>query len=288
MRVFFFAVTASILWPVPLLADEPRDTTATVAAWNIFGLRTINSARLDNLAKGIVMLDAEVVVLSEVKPDSIMAELIDKMGKLGANYTHAIKDQTASLNLAILHKAGVTVQNARFVPGSNIGNSGLRKALVADVRIGEFDFLLIGVHLKSGRGDDEQETRSKQCLKITEFVASELAGVEKDVLIIGDYNMIPERDGDNFTSLERDFDVRFISSDIKFPDFTHIGSGGSPGNFLDGFAVSQGHTNEYVETSCRVIEMHKVLDKSLQAYRSSVTDHLPIVARFCITEDDDQ
>lgn len=286
MRYTLISFLVLVVFSSGVHAVEPQDTTATVAAWNIYGLRTINDVREKNLARGIAAIDAEVVVLSEVKPDGVMAKLKGQLDRLGAEYRYEIRRQTADLNLAILYKEGVSVSNVRFVPGSDLGNEQLRKALAADVRIGKFDFLMIGVHLKSGRGEREQATRTRQCEKLAKFIANELGGAEKDVLILGDYNMIKDRDEANFRRLDRDFDLRYISSENQYPGFTHVTENGR-GNFLDGFAVSQNHTGEYIEMSSRVVQMHKVLDKSLSSYRSSVTDHLPIVARFWITNDDD-
>lgn len=269
------------------IADEPADATASVAAWNIYGLRTITDTRAKNIARGLADLDAEVVVLSEVRPDGIVATLIEEARKLGVEYEHALKAQTADLNIAILHKKGVTVTDPEFIAGSNLGNADLRKAFTAKVRVGKFDFLIVGLHLKSGRTSSSRNTRTRQCKIIAEWVEDNTAGAEKDVLILGDFNMIRVRDQENFDTMNPADDLRFISSEIKEPDFTHIGSSGDPGNFLDGFAITREHTGEYIETSAQVLQLHKTLGMKLSSYRTNVTDHLPLVARFRVNKDDD-
>ena len=75
-------------------------------------------------------------------------------------FQRKLLDQNANQNIAILHKCEVEVSNPRFIPGSALGNTGLRKALVADVRMGEFDFLLVVLHLKAGRSGSDRGKRT--------------------------------------------------------------------------------------------------------------------------------
>jgi hypothetical protein len=68
---------------------------------------------------------------------------------------------------------------------------------------------------------------------------------------------------------------------------SHI-SGGRYGNLLDGFAISREHTGrEYIEASLRIFPMNRAMKYSLGDYEHRVSDHLPLVARFRVTEDDD-
>ena len=80
--------------------------------------------------------------------------------------------------------------------------------------------------------------------------------------------------------------LRFISSEELSGQFTHIGSTG-PGNLLDGYAISRQHTSEYIADSLQVLPLHQILGLTLTEYSDQVSDHLPLEARFRITEDDD-
>src|SRR4029077_15444213 len=68
---------------------------------------------------------------------------------------------------------------------------GLRKPLVARLKVGEFDFWVVGVHLKSQVGEKgcNDRARTEQCKdlvqKVDEFVKQ---SGERDVVIVGDFN----------------------------------------------------------------------------------------------------
>ena len=78
--------------------------------------------------------------------------------------------QNSNLNIGVLYKKGVEASNPRFIDDSDLGDPGNRKALVVEMKVGKFDFILIGVHLKSGRGKTEQQIRDEQCKVIGKFI----------------------------------------------------------------------------------------------------------------------
>jgi endonuclease/exonuclease/phosphatase family metal-dependent hydrolase len=285
-------LTASILLAVlggPIAAQTDIPTaTAEIAAWNLSGFRAIPREQVPAFAGALVRLDPEILAIVEVNPDYVAGELVAEMIDRGLCYRRTIVPQSAHQNVAVLHKCAVTVTNPRLIPGSDDGNFGLRKALAVDVTMGAFDFVLVVLHLKAGGDDDDQATRSRQAAVLDGFVRSVTQGAEKDVLIVGDYNMDPERDPPNFAAMNPDGFLRFLTSEDLPPGaFTHIWSSGVPGNLLDGFAVSAAHTGEYLAGSLQVVPLHEELGLSLLEYREQVSDHLPVIARFVIVEDDD-
>jgi len=122
-------------------------TTAKVAAWNLAGFNTISAERRDLQVEGLAILDAEVVCLVEVKPFAHMQALIEGLAAKGCEYESVMLQQESDLNIGVLFKKGVEATNPRFIENSDLGDSGRRKALVVDMKIGRFDFILIGVHL---------------------------------------------------------------------------------------------------------------------------------------------
>ena len=117
---------------------------------------------------------------------------------------------------------------------------------------------------------------------IAEFIKISTAAGEDDVIVLGDYNMIPGEDSGNFAALNPERYLRFISTREPFRRST------TPhGNFLDGFAVSRKKMTEYLDGSFRVYQFNRVYRKSVKWYEDNVSDHYPIVARFDITKDRD-
>lgn len=278
-------------------ADEPKDMTAVVAAWNIKGFpNPIPKARAARIAIGIAYLDPEVILLTEVRTregdEPIIKEIVKKLNEHGSEYDFRMPDQQAGLNIAIVFKKGVAVSDVGLIDGTDLGKRKYRKALKANVKIGTFDFILIGVHLKSSRKKASREDRTEQATVIAAFVKNATEGAEKDVLIIGDYNMIPPQGGspkdeENFLAMNPDEFLQFVSSEDLVGQGSHLRRGGRPGNLLDGYAISYDHTNEYIDGSLRIFPLFRALRLTAAGYVSRVSDHLPLVARFDIVEDDD-
>lgn len=278
-------------------ADEPKDMTAVVAAWNIKAMpHPISKTRAARIATGIAYLDPEVILLTEVGTkegdEPIIEEIVRKLNAYGSEYDHKMPSQKADLKIAIVFKKGVDVSGVGLIDGTDLGIPSYRKALKADIRIGTFDFVLIGVHLKSGRQKDSRIARTKQAALIAEFVENATKGAEKDVLIVGDYNMVPSRGGylndeENFAAMNPDEFLQFVSSEDLAGQGSHLSNGGNPGNLLDGYAISYDYTNEYIDGSLRIFPLFKALRLTAAEYVSRVSDHLPLVARFDIVVDDD-
>ena len=267
-------------------APSFTDSTANIAAWNLKGFGGVDPARIPALTNAIALIDAEVIAVVEVAPDFVAAEIVADLNNMDLCYRRVLLDQTSNMNIAVLHKCAVEVTNPRLIPGSDNGSTALRKAFAVDVKVGEFDFIMIAVHMKAGRGSSNRGIRDNQAQAIATFIQAETAGAEKDVLVVGDYNMIPVEDDSNFTAMNPGNFLEFVSSADLAGDFTHI-SGGAPGNLLDGYAISSQHTVEYIPATLRIWPMHTTLGLSLAQFDANVSDHLPVSAEFVVLVDDD-
>ena len=256
-------------------------TTANVAAWNLSGFNPIPADRLERQVEGLALLDAEVVALVEINPLSAIETLKQGLQDKGVSYEYTILEQKNDLNIGVLHKTGVTATNPRFIDGSDLGDTRRRKAFVVDMKIGKFDFLLIVVHLKSGRGVKEQKIRDDQAKVIGQFIKELRKKSREDILLLGDFNMIPGQDVSNFHHLGGDDLMDFLSSWDLQARFSHILEAGRA-NLLDGFAISRTYSTEYIRGSLRIFPMHWSMDIGRERFRETVSDHLPFVASFRI------
>jgi endonuclease/exonuclease/phosphatase family metal-dependent hydrolase len=287
---------STVVDPAVLRSQVPN---VRIAAWNVASGRSATGAtpipadRLTRVSNVIRSIAPDLIVLSEVNPNNAAQNIATQ---LGADFAvPIILQQGAGVvqNLAILHKTSVTVSAPVLIDGTDLNEDAFsRKALAADVKVGQFDFLLIGVHLKSGRTAPERAQRERQTRAIADFIATRVKGAEKDVLVVGDYNMIPAQDGENFQTLSGGKFLRFVSSETLSSRASHI-SKCAPfrGNLLDGFAISQAHTQEYVSGSLRLLRFSDFKSTCSKFARPSsptyVSDHLPLVATFSVAKDDD-
>jgi len=256
-------------------------TTANIAAWNLSGFDPIPADRLERQVDGLALLDAEVVALVEINPLSAIETFKQGLQDKGVSYEYTILEQENDLNIGVLHKTGVTATNPRFIDGSDLGDTRRRKAFVVDMKIGKFDFLFIVVHLKSGRGAEEQKIRDDQAKVIGQFIKELRKKSREDILLVGDFNMIPGQDVSNFHHLGGDDLMDFLSSWDLQARFSHILEAGRA-NLLDGFAISRTYSTEYVRGSIRIFPMHWSMDLGRERFREAVSDHLPFVASFRI------
>lgn len=271
-------------------------TTASIAAWNLATFEHLSDERIEAQAKGLRLLDAELVTLVEVKNEDHIRDITNHLSNSENTYHYAFASQNdtdghtnhSAMHIAVLYKDGVEVSNVELMNGSDLGNSGYRRAFLCDVVIGRFSFKLIGVHLKSGRGLTEQRIRDQQCSIIGDYIAN-LRGVTNrnpDVLLMGDFNMIPGQDTSNFHLLGGDDIMDFVSSWDLQERYSHILPSGRE-NLLDGFAISKRYSTEYIKGSLRLFPMHWTMQMGQAKYRKEVSDHLPFVARFDITKSRD-
>src|SRR5262245_7814371 len=190
--LFFIACLLLLLITAVLVIESSAEETAVIAGWNILGFEPIPAARVPRIAKVIRKINPDLIVLTEVQPNAVVADIVQE---LGAGYQPPVilpQKETVIQNIAFVFKTGVHVTDAQLLAGTDLAEEERsRQALMAKVRIGSFDFVLIGVHLKSGRAPADRNKRTRQCQALAAFISQATTGSEKDVLVVGDYNMIP-------------------------------------------------------------------------------------------------
>ena len=266
-------------------------STATVAAWNLCTFEQLSRDRIQQQAKGLALLDAELITLVEIKDRDHVETMIDDLSGWGVEYDYDLVEQNnpdegrSPMHIGVLFKRGVEVSNSRLMDGSDLGNKNFRRAYICDVKIHRFDFKLIGVHLKSGREFSNQQIRDEQCKVIGQFITDLRGPVDRnpDVLLMGDFNMIPGQDTSNFFHLGGDDIMDFVSSWDLQERYSHILPSGRE-NLLDGFAISRRFSTEYIKGSLRLFPMHWHMGMGQARFREDVSDHLPFVASFLLKD----
>jgi exonuclease III len=256
-------------------------TTAKIAVWNLAGYGGIPHDRLQRQVEGLALIDAEVVALVEINPLSALQALREGLAAKGVHYTPVILPQESGLHIGALVKEGVEASNARLLEGSDLGDKRRRKALLVDIKVGRFDFLMMVVHLKSGREARNQQIRDEQAKVIGHYITERRSQSREDILLLGDFNMIPGQDVSNFHHLGGEDLMDFLSSWDLQDRYSHLLEAGRA-NLLDGFAISRTYSTEYIRGSLRIFPMHWAMDIGRERFRETVSDHLPFVASFRI------
>ena len=276
-------IIPALFVPLGVLAD-----TITIATWNLGGFHQIPQHKLDKIIEGMGLLDADIIVVPEINPISHGQAIADKLSEPADKcYEANVPDSPrANQDIGFIHKCGIDVTDVGMIAGSDLFKQGYRNAATARIKADKFDFILVGLHLKASRGPTNRALRNEQLGWISGFVQGVQMGTEKDVLVIGDYNMIPGQDGENFERLNADGLMRVVSSEDLADQGTHVHSDGM-GSLLDGYAFTNVDVAEYQEGSIAIIQMHTELGMTLEEFRTEVTDHLPVVALFEAGTDND-
>ena len=165
----------------------------------------------------------------------------------------------------------------------------LRQPLTARFKVGEFDFRLIGVHLKSKRtvdgADPECDDRIRRMqadalLTKLKDLEAESGEAEQDVLIVGDFN----------DSAESDFLKPFADAGFTTtiePDALMAGSGefsylNSGGERIDHVMLRRDGTSEWVAGSSFILAPDDV-----DEHKDTISNHVPVWTSFSVEADDD-
>lgn len=263
-------------------------SVATIGAWNLSTYERLDEDRIERQAKGLRLLDAEFITLVEIKDEAHIQRLAQHLADDGVEYNYTFIKQAeptssnhGAMHIGALFKEGVEVSNPSLLAGSDLDDNNLRKAFICDVTISKLDFRLIAVHLKSGRDHDNQKIRDRQCRVIGNYIQSVRGerNRDPDILLMGDFNMIPGQDISNFHHLGGDDLMDFVSSWDLQERYSHILPSGRE-NLLDGFAISRRYSTEYIKGSLRLFPMHWSMGLGQAKFREDVSDHLPFVANF--------
>lgn len=297
-----------VLFALAFMAvDLCGQQSALIGTWNLAGNNYRNrnpsgipTQNINRQAAAIAIFQPDVLLLTELDPVDAIGRIADRLrSEHGLDYRWAIIDQPqTNIDIGVLLRdRSDSSVGACGLLDTDLGKDNYRHVFWIDLKIGEFDFRLLGVHFKSGSAAWEKTDRAEQAEIVADFVEdfiddTSLPRPERDVLVIGDYNMFPTRDPVAFDKLSANGRLRFISSERLCAGSnrrncigTHI-RGRDEGNLLDGFAVSANHTGEYLGDVYR-INLPRLMRMRLGTFRRTVADHLPIVARFWVREDDD-
>ena len=154
---------------------DPVANAIRVEAWNVGGPGPFRAGRLGRVAEGAAALDAGLCFLSEVNPLSRFAELSGRLAeRVGCLDHFSFDHEGTELDTGFLVRCELVVSEAGVIDGSDLNRPGYREAAYLKARWGKFDFVVVGLHLKSSRGSTNRLRRSEQLGYVRWFIGSVL------------------------------------------------------------------------------------------------------------------
>lgn len=254
-------------------------------------------AQLEQIAKRIADdLDLEIVVFQEINTESDEWEKLKE--KLKERNYEFIEGTTSDRNqfvilawdadeVTLLDESAHEIEvRDEFDFGGGCEDEGLRMPVAGRFQAGEFDFWVIGVHLKSRSGGEDctAKMRKEQCKDLVEVIEelAESSG-EEDLLIVGDFN---QRAG--HSSFKPLADAGFVSQMTSLLPGSAKGSYVKSGlndstDLIDHVMIRTAPTKEVVGNSAFVMPIATADDA--ETYIIEQSDHVPIWVSFRNDED---
>lgn len=273
--------TASVLFSCA--SPQGLHDTVTVGTFNMEWLgdgQGDNKSRNDGdylkIADVILKTEADVLGIQEVENDQALRKVLRYM----EGYDGFVANGGSAQNVGVIFRKGMTVENKGLYMPLAINPSRNRPGLVLACRKGDFDWLMMVVHLKStsrydstnALREESRVVRAQQADVLRAWVDSTLrSGKEADVLIVGDMNDFPaRRQQPTLTALTDDSNVTFITSQLK--------SCKNQNWFvIDHVVASTSAMKRYIKGSERLENFRAFLDA---ADADIVSDHCPVMVRF--------
>lgn len=259
-------------------------------------------------------LDLEVVVFQEVNVDEEGWVFGNTRGskqqyqwlkqKLNAKGYELIEGTTGGAQRVIIAYDGDEVEllssaeldmstwyTCRLDNSCRTGN--MRKALAANFKAGEFDFWVVGVHLRSALTNEDcnrdcvDDMRKQQCEDLLEAIDGLLADSdEQDVIITGDFNAYWKDNSISDLYYEGDFHALTKSDRLAWGSGKYSYVNPMFTNLIDHVMVNPYYTRELVPYSTYVLDPF-AYPEVFPNYLKNYSDHVPVWTSFLIITDDD-
>ena len=296
-----------------LVADKykGKDDFLDIVTWNVRYFHDKDPERVDRIVNVLDALNADIIVLQEIL-DGSLEVVADKLTERGAGHYKTAYGTTggnqrvammydldyvrAKDDIVELYQKGQVRADDEKDAFPRLPLLGIFTCFSSDDDQDPFDFQLIGVHLKSQRGGGGPQRR-KAAEYLGRWLEEVAPLVDADVIIIGDWN---ERPGSSswthFHDLQDEGKALFsaINDESRISHLMYKNKK-SIGSRLDLGAVSIAAAGE-MKSPPQPVVWGSLIDlleanpkaKEIKAYikeiREKVSDHMPVVTRFYITE----
>ena len=259
--------------------------TIRIGTWNLewFGALGRTPEDITQIADIIRAQEIDILTLQEITCECTLQALAEELG-----YEYYLSSQRVPQKLALLWRSDmvdeISFDNEAYNALRGVADTGLdresRQPLVFRVISGSFDFTLVVVHLKAiPELERSVEIRNVQYDVLNTWLASELVGDERDIIIAGDFNAY--RTGSSSERLLQAGHVVFATADMPENEYSNIWynrDGNRNLSFIDHIAIS---TNLKAE---EFVSVDPIEDLDVQMgeddFENRISDHLPLVAVF--------
>lgn len=271
-------------------ATQATTRTVTIGTFNIEwlgdGIEPEQKPRAEEdyaaIAQLITLSGVDILAVQEIENDSAMQRLLRYLPGWRGLLSHGGHRQ----NVGVLHRSTMQcIPVGDYYPLA-VNPERNRPGFVVECRAGNFDWLMMVVHLKSSSRYDSTEELRRTAIAQRRLQAEILAawvdsllqyGRERDILIVGDFNDFPKRSRvPTLTALERDTAVVFLTEGMT-SCLDHRRKA------IDHIVATTNAAHRWVAERRRMLD-HRAMLPDRAANR--ISDHCLVVGEFEISSPD--
>lgn len=242
-------------------------------------------------------LDLEIIVFQEINTESrnwnLLRSILEEHGYQFFEGTTSERNQFVVLawdaDEVELQEGSLQELDVRtaFRLSGGCRTFGLRKPVAGRFKAGEFDFWVVGVHLKSrvGSGSCPTEIRMEQSKELVAEVDKLIeTSDERDVIILGDFNhRLGHRSFDPLTRADFIFQTRFLSAGSGDGSYIKTSRPHESDDLIDHVLLRYSETREVVRNSTTVYPI--TTEGEAIEYILRQSDHVPVWTSFYVHND---
>jgi endonuclease/exonuclease/phosphatase family metal-dependent hydrolase len=281
--LFIFSFLIIAWTPAPPLVDESPDYL-TIATFNIAwlgdGQKDMFSRSSDdiyNIATVIRDCGAEIIALQEIENERALERIMSFL----PDWDFVILKNGSKQNLAFIFREYIKITNAELNKNMRVDKTRSRPPFMANVKAGNFDFILTTLHFKATSRYDDTEEKVKRSYKIRKAQAEMLndwtedfldSSKERDLIILGDFNDNPNNKRGLLNSLVENKEIDFVTSEVPSCRNKNWKS-------IDHILLSKSAQKRMLKNSQRVYDFNFTFNKKDS---KRISDHCPVLATFSL------
>ena len=279
--VLVIAILATVAYAyISMEQDQVEETeTAKIAAFNIQIFGQTKSQKEDVMAVLTkIVREFDIVLIQEVRDASeqTIPNFVEEINQLeGPQYSFVRSERLGRTTSKEAYAYIYNTQTVQFIQGSDyvfndVDDVFEREPYIASFKIGNFDFVLVGIHTKP---DDAYNEIGNLTLVVSSIQS--LKPDEKDVIVMGDFNA----DGSYFD--EDGTSNPFKASQYHWLITNSMDTMVNTDYTYDRIVVLDKTLNhEYDTGTAQVFYYDQVYGLSNKTFVGEVSDHYPVFAQY--------
>lgn len=221
---------------------------------------------------------ADILALQEIENENALDIIMQYLPE----FSYFLGKEGRQQNVGVIFKKTISAKFIEEYMPLAIEPKRNRPGLIAEFKVGKFEFIIMSVHFKStSRFDDTQEklehsrtTRLKQAEVVSQWADSVLkAGKHRNLIILGDLNDTPIRKKFNtLYPIVNNKNLVFLTDSLKSCKYRTMYA-------IDHIVVSKAAKERVLPGSAGMFDFRSSYDKTAA---KKISDHCPVLVRFNI------